>query len=446
MPPHAAPTTARGEVTMGPEELFFSTTDARGVIRQGNSVFARISGHALDTLIGAPHNIVRHPDMPAGVFHLMWEWLQSGRPVGTYVCNRTADGGHYWVCAVVSPMDDGYISVRMAPRGPILDVVRIVYQETAAAERAATARGLNRREVAEVGRQEVEAALARRGFASYEEFMRTALPEEMKVRDRLASSTYQRPDATGETAEILQGAREVDAILDGVVRQLVGYRAISEDLATVSAHVLHVGRQLQGSVAAAQAASALVATKSPVLGNVAKVMGTPMGEAIADLEKIPAAFDKLRSDLAQMRFQVALAALHNDMAAAFAAEVHDGEAPTESLSAIPLLGDAVERRAADMAQQLQLVNNDLREVSTLAMEAGKLLEDFRRMIGQWRHLAFRHANAELKDHVKPIDEAISSTWSSTEQLHILAGRAASAAVPFDPSSLRGPLATMRVQR
>jgi aerotaxis receptor len=66
-------------------ELFYSRTDERGVIEAGNSVFQRVAGHEWDDLIGAPHKIIRHSDMPKGVFQLMWDTLKDGQPMGAYV-------------------------------------------------------------------------------------------------------------------------------------------------------------------------------------------------------------------------------------------------------------------------------------------------------------------------------------------------------------------------
>jgi PAS domain-containing protein len=68
---HAASVDA--ERAFGADEMFFSTTDLRGTIRSGNSVFARVSGYSRADLVGSPHNIVRHPDMPRIMFKLVWE-------------------------------------------------------------------------------------------------------------------------------------------------------------------------------------------------------------------------------------------------------------------------------------------------------------------------------------------------------------------------------------
>ncbi len=88
------------EVPFDFDELFFSRTDKRGKIRSGNSVFHRISRFEWDELLGKPHNVIRHPDMPRGVFWLMWERIRRGLPTSAYVKNRAKDGRHYWVYAI----------------------------------------------------------------------------------------------------------------------------------------------------------------------------------------------------------------------------------------------------------------------------------------------------------------------------------------------------------
>lgn len=69
------------------DELFFSRTDSRGRIVAGNHVFQRVSGFDWAEMMGEPHNIVRHPDMPRAVFHILWERIREGLPTATYVLN-----------------------------------------------------------------------------------------------------------------------------------------------------------------------------------------------------------------------------------------------------------------------------------------------------------------------------------------------------------------------
>ena len=97
-----------------------STTDTTARITYANDAFISISGFTLDELIGEPHNIVRHPDMPPQAFEDMWRSLKSGQTWTALVKNRCKNGDHYWVLANASPMVrngrlTGYISVRTKP-------------------------------------------------------------------------------------------------------------------------------------------------------------------------------------------------------------------------------------------------------------------------------------------------------------------------------------------
>ena len=104
---------------VGVDELFFSTTDAKGVIEEANSVFVRLSRWPREQLIGAAHNIIRHQMMPGGAFRLMWQTLESGRPFAAYVHNLANNGSRYDVFATITPLDDGYLSVRTRPMCPV---------------------------------------------------------------------------------------------------------------------------------------------------------------------------------------------------------------------------------------------------------------------------------------------------------------------------------------
>ncbi|MEO3785475.1 PAS domain-containing protein [Actinocorallia sp. B10E7] len=434
------------ERAMGAEELFFSTTDRRGVIRQGNSVFVRISGYSLDELVGAPHNTVRHPDMPAGLFRLIWDRLNAGRPVGAYMKNRTKDGGSYWVFAVISPLHDGYVSVRMAPCGPLFEFAKRVYAQALRLEREAVQRdGMNRHDAALLGMAEIEASLWKRGYASYEEFMLHVLPQEVSARSRLRKRGYARPGAQGSIAEVLSGTGALDGMLDELVGRLAGYQKLGEELSTTSAKVLDIAHRLNASVAAATEASELVAESAPVLANVARVMAGPMNKAVDALERLQTEFGRLRTDVAHLRFQISLASLYNDMAAAFAAEVFDRVAPPESLTAVPLLCDAAGSCIAEMSEQVQRVNAALRDIAHLVTQTGTSLEEFRRFIGQWRNLVLRHdAGRVLGDKVHPIDEEISVSWEWMELLRNLGRQYESAIVPCDPALLQTHLNKIRI--
>ena len=113
------PVTQR-EVQLAAQQKLISTTDARGVITYCNDAFVDISGFERVDLIGAPQNIVRHPDVPPAVFAHMWAALKQGSPWMGIVKNRSKNGDHYWVNAYVTPIFEGpqvvgYESVRVKP-------------------------------------------------------------------------------------------------------------------------------------------------------------------------------------------------------------------------------------------------------------------------------------------------------------------------------------------
>lgn len=163
------------EVPFEFHELFFSTTDRRGVILFGNEVFVRISGYPAETIIGAPHNIIRHPDMPRSVFKVFWDTLKSNLPIGAYVKNLSADGRYYWVFAFAFPVENGYLSIRFKPSSPIFTKVQEIYAQTLEFEK-------------EHDIKESENFLMDRirkeGFNNYEDFMVTAVVEELNYRDK----------------------------------------------------------------------------------------------------------------------------------------------------------------------------------------------------------------------------------------------------------------------
>lgn len=164
------------QVCFGDEDIFFSRTNAAGLIESGNDVFERVSGYGWSQLFRAPHKIVRHEDTPRAVFHALWRAIKAGRPIGAYVKNRSRAGAHYWVYAIVSPIEGGYLSVRIRPQGAHFEAARALYAET------------RQREIETAlppceSFQGLESKLVRMGFGDYPAFMGRALGQELLDRD-----------------------------------------------------------------------------------------------------------------------------------------------------------------------------------------------------------------------------------------------------------------------
>ena len=110
-----------------------SVTDLKGRITYCNDVFVQASGYSREELLGQPHNLLRHPDMPEEAFRDLWDTIQAGLPWIGVVKNRRKNGDYYWVVANVTPMLDdrgicGYLSVRSAPQRAQIEQAAALYQ------------------------------------------------------------------------------------------------------------------------------------------------------------------------------------------------------------------------------------------------------------------------------------------------------------------------------
>ncbi|GAA6181251.1 hypothetical protein NBRC116594_26890 [Shimia sp. NS0008-38b] len=117
------------EVRFPAEQILTSATDQRGVISFASQAFADVAGYSCEELTGAPHKMVRHSDMPKGVFYLLWDTLKAGKPMCAYVKNRTKSGGYYWVLASITQTESGYLSARIRPGSELFETTKTIYAE-----------------------------------------------------------------------------------------------------------------------------------------------------------------------------------------------------------------------------------------------------------------------------------------------------------------------------
>jgi PAS domain S-box-containing protein len=123
------------------EEIIVSKTDLKGRITYANHTFITIAGYTEEELLGQPHSIIRHPDMPRCVFKLLWDTIEARKEIFAYVKNMARNGDHYWVFAHVTPTFDdfdrivGYHSSRRVPDRKQVDLFESVYSQLLAEER-----------------------------------------------------------------------------------------------------------------------------------------------------------------------------------------------------------------------------------------------------------------------------------------------------------------------
>jgi PAS domain S-box-containing protein len=131
--PSVVPT--QKEVFLKEEDFIVSKTDLKSKILYGNEIFIKISGYDESELLGKPHNILRHPDMPRCAFKVLYYHIQNTKEWFGYVKNLRKDGGYYWVYANISPTFDangrhiGYYSVRRKPRDGFKQIIEPLYQK-----------------------------------------------------------------------------------------------------------------------------------------------------------------------------------------------------------------------------------------------------------------------------------------------------------------------------
>ncbi|MDX1948909.1 MAG: PAS domain-containing protein [Rickettsiales bacterium] len=182
------------------DELFFSRTDERGIILSGNDVFQRISQYSWAELIKKPHNIIRHQDMPKAVFWLLWKTIKSGKPIGAYVKNKAKDGKFYWVFAIVTPVDGGFLSVRLKPSSAIFDIIKTEYKNLLEIE-------FSEKLSPEKSANILLVKLKEFGFSCYEDFMAIALAAETKSRN--TNLNIPNDDAIIRFEEVIKSANSL---------------------------------------------------------------------------------------------------------------------------------------------------------------------------------------------------------------------------------------------
>lgn len=123
-------------IELDPKRYIVSETDAKGNITYCNEYFREVSGYTEDELIGAPHNIVRHPDMPKVVFKLLWETISKGKNINAIVKNLAKDGRYYWIFTEFEIRKNtdtgeiiGYHASRKAISKYVIETIATLYAE-----------------------------------------------------------------------------------------------------------------------------------------------------------------------------------------------------------------------------------------------------------------------------------------------------------------------------
>ena len=218
-----APEGASHEVDVN--DIFFSVTDAKGVMTHVNDVFIKYAQYDADEMIGKPHNLIRNDEMPGGAFKLMWDTIEDGRPFAAYVRNLAESGSAYDVLATVTPLPNGgYLSVRTRPMTEHFEAAGRLYQEANLVEHEAKANGVGRRERAVMGAEKIGELLP-----DYDAFIRAALPAEVQA---LEDAGFTLPEGSGD---IYDAAHALYSELDQFMSVQTAIQDAADELRKASA-------------------------------------------------------------------------------------------------------------------------------------------------------------------------------------------------------------------
>ncbi len=366
------------ERQLSDSDLFFSTTDAKGIITAGNDVFERVSGYPLDVLVGANHNILRHSDMPRTVFQLLWDTIAGGDAIAAYVKNRSADGAFYWVMAAVVPVPGGYLSVRLPPSTELFGAVTSIYGELRALERAVEGDDVRQRKPSiAAGTARLAELLPTAGFEDYGAFMRRALPDEVADRAARLPEDHRRRLATlpagapAGVAEILDAYAALSGFLGSLVGDLARYAAIGRTLGEHSRYLREMGDDVRLYAVNAQIGASRLGAHGAALDAVARLL-TEQSQATSPLvasvaERAGAAV----RDLEEMAFDLSISAIEAEMVAIFAHQI--ARAPELAATHAPsmlALSDALGRGTERTFASFSIVAQRLTEVFSYSTQVG----------------------------------------------------------------------------
>jgi aerotaxis receptor len=371
------------------DELFFSTTDPKGIITSGNEVFVRVSGYCENDLVGAPHNIIRHPDMPRAVFWLLWDHIGAGRPIAAYVKNMAADGGYYWVMAVVTSVEGGYLSVRLKPSSDMFALVPDLYRELRLREEEVERASESRKTAIAESAARLGEFLTQAGFASYDAFMTTALRAEIASRDEALRAARragrsERPVGTRagvgarRLATLERSASGVNEHLTRLFRSIDGHLALSERLES-SRFLLELGDDIRLFALNAVLAAARLDGRGESLSAVADLMRVRSDRAAASICDLEDEIAEVSGVLGDLSFRTSVARLQTEMTTLFAGELagRDADDAGSDASATGLLWSAIHALSEALREDLRRVGAMQERVARISRRFEALREDLR---------------------------------------------------------------------
>ena len=424
--------------------LFFSTTDRRGVIDGANTVFCHYARYTMDEILGQPHNLIRHPDMPGGAFQIMWDLLLADRPMAAYVKNLAHDGVAYWVFATITPLGrDGYLSVRSRPcYTEAHKTVDELYQKVLSMEMEARSEGLSRAAAAELGAGALIDGIQEIGLSSYEDFVRLVLPAEVSARRALTQWTDPDPrdPIAGLMCDMLEAAMMVDQYLDDQMAGLDDLGILSDRLSEQADQTEASVARLRIAVSAAVAASDEIAILEPVMSHVVSPLPEIAQWLVSAMEDLHGRITDVHRRIGDLRVRIALTWLHDEQLGEFTRELAVGEAPERAPEYINRLAQALEETAKAAADEVMATIEMLQVFTLDLVEVEREMRGFQHQLATWHLLIPRFELSQRFDPLAaPIDAQLNSGLRQIVAVRRLAEQCLAVSQPFDPGPISAAL-------
>ena len=405
------------------EDVFFSTTDPKGVITHANDTFLRLAAMSEEDALGQPHNVIRHPEMPGAAFRLVWDELETGRPVCAYIANEAKDGVRYDVLATIAPIDDGYLSIRLRPgveelRGWVLEA----YDDVAALEAQYRDAGGSRHTVATRGAAQLAAAFREHGYPSVADFTRAVLPREVEALVRDLPPIDPATARSGALGVVLMAVEEIGRIIEPFAERLCDFEQLAEQISAERSAVTPVLTQIAGVKRDLHALAGLLrdASLDPEIDELAELtdkLAGFAGEAVDRLETVPVKLTELQRHLRDLALRISMLILVVAMVSRFTAEViSSGQARGAE---VQLLTDALEHGLAQVEAETAIVMHLLRQIPDL-VESGVRSTDkvTLRLDGWGAKLAAAVASGELGNRRSDVTALRDSVLTATRDKFI----------------------------
>lgn len=394
-------------------DIFFSVTDEKGVMTHVNDVFIRYAQYGADEMIGKPHNLIRNEEMPGGVFKLMWDTIEAGRPFAGYVRNKAKSGSAYDVLATVTPLPNGgYLSVRTRPMTDRLEAAGAVYQEANLVEHEAQANGVGRRERAIAGAEKMAELLP-----DYEAFIREVLPAEVQA---LEDAGFTLPEGSGP---IYDAAVALYRDLDSFMSVQTEIKEAADELRKASATLVEENAVTNNVKAEMENVVTEGASRTLLLAPL-QVWATMRGIIDENAQSLAEVAEELYAKTANARMAIALARLHTAQTTQFATEQNSG---ADTAVSMQLLVDALEADVREMDDAVFLHSSFRRRVELKVNSISELTKIPLEMIRRWsQNTNEATMGPEVLPLVEQVNKAIEAADASISQLQHSAEKLAQA--------------------